>query len=533
MEKSWRALPCHFPELNCIVESDLRKLCQLEELYSVYVEQTLKFAKTFLTRLDSLVGQDAQGFLSWARQWGSLKKNSKNGSKTKKQEGFLEKTYDSFILFARKEIDARTQLSTTLEKNVIKTIHKTKTAIKERNEKFIKDHNIQAARRIKAEEKLEFYFNEYKKTHEALMKFDKNNKKGSKLPFFMKILKSKWIFLLTLERPKKSGKGVLSKEERIARERKYKVSSMETAENDYTDMVNDFNIEQQNSFEDYLPRICSNLEDLHEDLLKRVNQIQLNAKDSLTESVRLVSAACGCVCYHDKDSFPDVISAEHRLIIDNVKKDHPRSIPADKQPKMFLNSKNGSVSTGSSSRTKPEPQTNFTSPAASEKFKHNPHIRISPRPSQSPPSPVKAPDEPYDPNKLETGSLADSFVSELESLHLYEKIEPALSNSEPSPDDEINANKKREPKSGRMLYDFDGTDSNGNDFPDAVKCKKGDLLEVLEDSSNENWSKVKIISSQNVGFVPTQFLAITPPKNEDSESAKHVLKDSKTERLVE
>ena len=41
-------------ELNCIVESDLRKLCQLEELYSVYVEQTLKFAKSFLTRLDSL-----------------------------------------------------------------------------------------------------------------------------------------------------------------------------------------------------------------------------------------------------------------------------------------------------------------------------------------------------------------------------------------------------------------------------------------------------------------------------------------------
>ena len=86
----------------------------------------------------------------------------------------------SFILFARKEIDARTQLSTTLEKNVIKTIQKTKTAIKERNEKFIKDHNIQQARRFKAEEKLEFYFNEYKKTHDALVKFDKNNKKGSK-----------------------------------------------------------------------------------------------------------------------------------------------------------------------------------------------------------------------------------------------------------------------------------------------------------------------------------------------------------------
>ena len=58
---------------------------------------------------------------------------------------------------------------------------------------------------------------------------------------------------------------------------------METAENDYTEMVNDFNIEQRNSFEDYLPRICSNLEDLHEDLLKRVNQILLNAKDSFTD----------------------------------------------------------------------------------------------------------------------------------------------------------------------------------------------------------------------------------------------------------
>ena len=42
------------PELNEIVSEDLRKLSQLEELYGVYVEHTLKFAKSFLTRLDSL-----------------------------------------------------------------------------------------------------------------------------------------------------------------------------------------------------------------------------------------------------------------------------------------------------------------------------------------------------------------------------------------------------------------------------------------------------------------------------------------------
>jgi len=53
-EKTWRSLPCNFSDLNEIVSEDLRKLSQLEELYGVYVEHTLKFAKSFLTRLDSL-----------------------------------------------------------------------------------------------------------------------------------------------------------------------------------------------------------------------------------------------------------------------------------------------------------------------------------------------------------------------------------------------------------------------------------------------------------------------------------------------
>ena len=44
----------HAKDLNEIVSEDLRKLSQLEELYGVYVEHTLKFAKSFLTRLDSL-----------------------------------------------------------------------------------------------------------------------------------------------------------------------------------------------------------------------------------------------------------------------------------------------------------------------------------------------------------------------------------------------------------------------------------------------------------------------------------------------
>jgi len=79
-----------------------------------------------------------------------------------------------------------------------------------------------------------------------------------------------------------------------------------------------------------------------------------------------------------------------------------------------------------------------------------------------------------------------------------------------------------------MLYDFDGTDSNGNNFPDAVKCKKQDLIEILEDSSNENWSKVQILNTMKVGFVPTQFLEISSKKKSDS-----ILKKSKTERLVE
>ena len=64
--------------------------------------------------------------------------------------------------------------------------------------------------------------------------------------------------------------------------------------------------------------------------------------------MRLVSAAYGSVCYHDKESFPDVISSEHRLIHDNIRVDHPRCIPADKLAKKFLDSKNGSVSRGSS-----------------------------------------------------------------------------------------------------------------------------------------------------------------------------------------
>lgn len=58
---------------------------------------------------------------------------------------------------------------------------------------------------------------------------------------------------------------------------------METAERDYLDMVTDFNTEQRESYEEYFPRLCSNLEDLHEDLLKRANQIQLNTKDTLAE----------------------------------------------------------------------------------------------------------------------------------------------------------------------------------------------------------------------------------------------------------
>lgn len=107
----------------------------------------------------------------------------------------MEKTYDSFILLARKEIDARTTLSVNLEKNVVKTIKNTRAAITERNQKFLREHTLQVARGLKTEEKVEFYFDEYKKTHDALVKFDQKNK------------------------PKKSGKGVLSKEERIARER--------------------------------------------------------------------------------------------------------------------------------------------------------------------------------------------------------------------------------------------------------------------------------------------------------------------------
>ena len=64
--------------------------------------------------------------------------------------------------------------------------------------------------------------------------------------------------------------------------------------------------------------------------------------------MRLVSAAYSSVCYHDKESFPDIISSEHRLIHDNIRIDHPRCIPADKLAKKFLDSKNGSVSRGSS-----------------------------------------------------------------------------------------------------------------------------------------------------------------------------------------
>ena len=64
--------------------------------------------------------------------------------------------------------------------------------------------------------------------------------------------------------------------------------------------------------------------------------------------MRLVSAAYGSVCYHDKESFPDIISSEHRLILDNITIDHPRCIPADKLAKKFVDSKNGSVSRGSS-----------------------------------------------------------------------------------------------------------------------------------------------------------------------------------------
>ena len=58
---------------------------------------------------------------------------------------------------------------------------------------------------------------------------------------------------------------------------------METAEADYLEMICDFNAEQRESYEDFFPRLCSNLEDLHEDLLKRANQIQLNTKDTLAE----------------------------------------------------------------------------------------------------------------------------------------------------------------------------------------------------------------------------------------------------------
>ena len=61
-----------------------------------------------------------------------------------------------------------------------------------------------------------------------------------------------------------------------------------------------------------------------------------------------MSAAYSSVCYHDKESFPDIISSEHRLIHDNIRIDHPRCIPADKLAKKFLDSKNGSVSRGSS-----------------------------------------------------------------------------------------------------------------------------------------------------------------------------------------
>ncbi|CBY42182.1 unnamed protein product, partial [Oikopleura dioica] len=249
--------------------------------------------------------------------------------------------------------------------------------------------------------------------------------------------------------------------------------------------------------------------------------------------VRLVSAAYGSVCYHDKESLPDIISSEHRLILDNIRIDHPRCIPADKLAKKFVDSKTGSVSRGSSLGANTGKENNFTSPAASEKFKHNPHIRISPRPSQSPPA-VQKSDEPSissekfdsDHEIIETESLADSFVSDLGS-HLYEKIDPIL--IEPGSDVPVLlTNKNDQRKLGRMLYDFDGTDSNGNNFPDAVKCKKQDLIEILEDSSNENWSKVQILNTMKVGFVPTQFLEISSKKKSDS-----ILKKSKTERLVE
>jgi len=330
-------------------------------------------------------------------------------------------------------------------------------------------------------------------------------------------------------KPKKSGKGVLSKEERIARERKYKVCSMETAERDYLEMITDFNTEQQESYKEYFPQLCSNLEDLHEDLLKRANQIQLNTKDTLAESVRLVSAAYGSVCYHDKESFPDIISSEHRLILDNIRNDHPRCIPVDKLPKKFLDSKNGSDSRGSSIGINTDKANNFTSPAASEKFKHNPHIQVSPRPSQSPPAVQKSPELSHNSDKFESdhdqGSLGDSFDSDLGS-HLYEKIDPI--SIEPGSDVPVLvANKKDERKLGRMLYDFDGTDSNGNNFPDAVKCKKEDLIEILEDSSNDNWSKVKILHTMKIGFVPTQFLEIISKMKKDS-----VLKNLKIERII-
>ena len=87
-----------------------------------------------------------------------------------------------------------------MEKNVVKTIKNTRAAITERNQKFLRDNNLQIARGLKTEEKVEFYFDEYKKTHDSLVKFDQKNK------------------------PKKNGKGVLSKEERIARERYENIS---------------------------------------------------------------------------------------------------------------------------------------------------------------------------------------------------------------------------------------------------------------------------------------------------------------------
>ena len=58
---------------------------------------------------------------------------------------------------------------------------------------------------------------------------------------------------------------------------------METAEKDYLEMIDDFNTRQKDSYEEFFPQLCSNLEDLHEDLLKRANQIQLNTKDTLAE----------------------------------------------------------------------------------------------------------------------------------------------------------------------------------------------------------------------------------------------------------